>query len=178
MGGCLFVRVCVYRKSKKDSLKLVHLLLRVAQLLQYARQLPLVRGARLGPADGLVQARRPAHKHLDVGLLGFRQNRLEQLLGNVAFTLHPALGRVVEDVEGAEAVRVGVFEVLELGLEEDVGFAEVAEDEGDFGFVRGVLEDGADELVHSVFLTLLSVGCLLLLLVLGGGVRARRKQQK
>ena len=58
---------------------------------------------------------------------------------------------MVEDVEGAEAVRVGVFEVLELGLEEDVGFAEVAEDEGHFCFVGGVFEDGADELVHSVF---------------------------
>ena len=59
---------------------------------------------------------------------------------------------MVEDVEGAEAVGEGVLEVLELGFEEDVGFGEVAEDEGDFGFVGGVLEDGAGELVHSVFL--------------------------
>ena len=58
---------------------------------------------------------------------------------------------MVEDVEGAEAVGEGVFEVLELGFEEYVGFGEVAEDEGDFGFVGGVFEDGAGELVHSVF---------------------------
>ncbi len=59
---------------------------------------------------------------------------------------------MVEDVEGAEAVRVGVFEVLELGFEEDVGFGEVAEDEGDGCFVEGVGEDGAGELVHAVVL--------------------------
>ena len=146
------VVLCVFRDIKNGLfLKLVHLLLRIAQLLQHARQLPLVGGTVLGAADGLVQARRPAHKHLDVFLLRLRQHRLEQLLGDVALALHPALGRVVEDVKGAEAVRVGVFELLELGLEEDVGFAEVAEDEGHFGFVGGVLEDGADELVHSVF---------------------------
>ena len=58
---------------------------------------------------------------------------------------------MVEDVEGAEAVGVSVFEVLELGFEEDVGLGEVAEDEGDFGFIGGVFEDGAGELVHSVF---------------------------
>ena len=57
---------------------------------------------------------------------------------------------MVEDVEGAEAVRVGVLEVLELGLEEDVGLGEVAEDEGDFGLVGRVGEDAAGELVHSV----------------------------
>lgn len=57
---------------------------------------------------------------------------------------------MVEDVEGAEAVRVRVFEVLELVLQEDVGLGEVAEDEGDFCFVGGVFEDGADELVHPV----------------------------
>ncbi len=59
---------------------------------------------------------------------------------------------MVEDVEGAEAVRVGVFEVLELGFEEDVGFGEVAEDEGDGGLVEGVGEDGAGELVHAAVL--------------------------
>ena len=57
---------------------------------------------------------------------------------------------MVEDVEGAEAVREGVFEVLEFALEEDVGFGEVAEDEGHFCFVGGVFEDGAGELVHAV----------------------------
>ena len=66
------------------------------------------------------------------------------------FALLPALGRLVEDVEGAEAVRVGVFEVLEFRLQEDVGFREVAEDEGHSGLVGGIFEDGAGELVHAV----------------------------
>lgn len=142
--------------------ELIDLLLLIPQLLQHARQLPLIRRTRLVPADGLVQARRATHEDLDVlpsfpfpfpfGA-GLRQHRLQQLLGDAAPALRPALGRgVVEDVEGAEAVRVRVFELLELGLEQDVGFGEVAEDEGDFCFVAGVFEDGADELVHSVFL--------------------------
>ena len=66
------------------------------------------------------------------------------------FALLPAFGRLVEDVEGAEAVRVGVFEVLEFGLQENVGFREVAEDEGHLGLVGGIFEDGAGELVHAV----------------------------
>ena len=68
----------------------------------------------------------------------------------MAFALGPAavFGGVVEGVEGAEAVRVGVFETLEFGFEEDVGFGEVAEDEGYFCLVGGVGEDGAGELVH------------------------------
>ena len=66
------------------------------------------------------------------------------------FALQPSVGRAVEDVEGAEAVRVGVFEVLELAFQEDVGFGDVAEDEGHLGLVGRVLEDGARELVHPV----------------------------
>lgn len=148
--------------STRPPSELIDLLLLIPQLLQHARQLPLIRRTRLVPADGLVQARRATHEDLDVlpsfpfpfpfGA-GLRQHRLQQLLGDAAPALRPALGRgVVEDVEGAEAVRVRVFELLELGLEQDVGFGEVAEDEGDFCFVAGVFEDGADELVHSVFL--------------------------
>lgn len=66
------------------------------------------------------------------------------------FPLGPALGGLVEEVEGAEALRVGVFEVFEFAFEEDVVFGDVAEDEGDFCFVLGVFEDGARELVHTV----------------------------
>lgn len=149
--------------------ELIDLLLLIPQLLQHARQLPLIRRTRLVPADGLVQARRATHEDLDVlpsfpfpfpfGA-GLRQHRLQQLLGDAAPALRPALGRgVVEDVEGAEAVRVRVLELLELGLEQDVGFGEVAEDEGDFCFVAGVFEDGADELVHSVFFWLAVFVC-------------------
>ena len=38
------------------------------------------------------------------------------------FPLAPALWGFVQEVEGAETVRVGVFQVLELALEEDVVF--------------------------------------------------------
>lgn len=58
------------------------------------------------------------------------------------------VGGLVDEIEGAEALRVGVFEVFELALEEDVFLGEVAEDEGDAGLVGGVFEDGARELVH------------------------------
>ena len=66
------------------------------------------------------------------------------------FPLGPALGGLVEEIEGAEALRVGVFEVFEFALEEDVVFGDVAEDEGNFCFVGGVFEDRARELVHTV----------------------------
>lgn len=66
------------------------------------------------------------------------------------FPLGPAFGGLVEEVEGAEALRVGVFEVLEFVFEEDVGFGDVAEDERYFCGVGGVFEYGARELVHSV----------------------------
>ena len=66
------------------------------------------------------------------------------------FALGPALGGLVEEVEGPEALRVGVFQVFEFAFQEDVVFGDVAEHEGDFGFVGGIFEDGARELVHTV----------------------------
>lgn len=38
--------------------------------------------------------------------------------------------------------------MMELLLQEDVFLADVSVDEGDLGLVVGVLEDGADQLVH------------------------------
>ena len=135
----------------KPRLEFIDLIGTIPQILQHTRQLALLRRTLLIPANRLIQPGGPAHKDLDTLLLGLRQHRLEQLGRDVSLALRPALGRVIEDVKGAEAVGEGVFEVLELGFEEDVGFGEVAEDEGDFGLVRGVFEDGAGELVHSVF---------------------------
>lgn len=80
--------------------------------------------------------------------LGLGEHCLQELLVDVALSLLPGLGGLVEDVEGAEALRVLIFQLLELVLEQDVGFGHVAEDEGHFGFVGRVLEDGARELVH------------------------------
>lgn len=60
----------------------------------------------------------------------------------------PLLGRVVEDVESAEALGIVVLNGGELVLEENVLLADVAEDERNLGLVIGVVEDGADELVH------------------------------
>ena len=61
----------------------------------------------------------------------------------------PTIGGFVESVESAETLRVCVLEVFEFGLEEDVGLGDVAEHERDFGAVGGVIEDGAEDLVHS-----------------------------
>ena len=68
----------------------------------------------------------------------------------MAFSLGPALGGLIEEVESAETLRVGVFEVFEFAFQEDVFFGDVAEDEGDFCFVVGVFENGARELVHTI----------------------------
>ena len=51
-------------------------------------------------------------------------------------------------MEGAEAARVGVLEVFELLLQEDVLLRQVAVHERDLCLVGRVVEDGADKLVH------------------------------
>jgi len=145
--------ILIYRyvqKRRPHPLKFIHLLPSIPQILQHARQLPLILRALLHPRNRLIQPGRPTHKHLDILLLRLRQHRLQQLLGDMAAALRPAVRGLVEQVEGAEALRVGVFEVFEFALQQDVFFGQVAEDEGDFCFVGGVLEDGARELVHSV----------------------------
>lgn len=130
------------------SLELVHLVLAVSEFLEDARQLALVLGADLGSTNGLVHARRTADEDLDVLLLGFRENGLEQLLGDVALAASPLLGRVVQDIERTEPLRVRVFEFLKLLLQEDVLLRDVPEDQRHLGFVLGVLEDGAHKLVQ------------------------------
>lgn len=129
-------------------LELVHLILLVAEVLESTGQLTLVLGADLVSRDGLHQTGRTTDEKLDVLVLGLRKNSLEEVLGDVSLVANPLLGGVVEDVESAEALGVGVLEVLELLLEEDVLLGNVAKDEGNLGLVVGVVEDGAGELVH------------------------------
>lgn len=130
------------------SLELEDLVLAVAQLLQSTRQIALVRRADLGAADGLVQTRGPANKELDVVFLGLREHSLQQVLGDVALTASPALGRVVQDIEGPEALGIGVLEVLELLLQENVILGDIAKNQSHLSLVLGVLEDLASQLVH------------------------------
>ena len=148
--------------AASTTLKLIDLILRISQLLQNPAQLPLVLGALLHATNGLVQPRGPTDKNLDILDFRFRQDGFQQIGADVALSAHPFLGRFVEHVEGAETLGVGVFEVFELAFEEDVFFGDVAEDEGDFGFVGGVVEDGAAELVHAAS----GISLLLLLLLL------------
>lgn len=124
------------------------MVLLVAELLESTGQLTLVLRADLVSGDGVHETGRTADEKLDVLVLGLRKNSLEKVLGDEATATSPALGRVVEDVEGSEALRVGVLELLELLLEEDVLLADVAKYKSDLGLVLGVVEDGAGELVH------------------------------
>lgn len=146
-----YTSLSLYHTPPFPLLKFIHLILPVPQLLQHPRQLSLIRRTLLRPAHRLIQSRRPTHEDLDVLLLRLRQHRLQQILADVPCPSMPILAGGVDRVEGAEALQVGVFEVFEFVLEEDVGFGQVAEDEGDFCFVGGVFEDGAGELVHSGF---------------------------
>ena len=131
------------------GLKLVDLLLGVTQLGEISGEVALVRGALLVTSNRLVQTGRTAHKDLYVARLGTGENLLEQVLCDETLgTTGPVLRWVVEDVKGAEAVGVLVLKVLELTLEENVLFADVAEDESDLGLVFWVLENGTDKLVH------------------------------
>lgn len=68
----------------------------------------------------------------------------------MTLSAHPFLSRLVEHIESAETLGVSVFEIFEFIFQEDVFFGDVAEDEGDFCFVGGVVEDCAAELVHTV----------------------------
>ena len=138
----------MYQIPSPSRLELIDLVLGVTQLLQDAAQLTLVGGADLSAANGFVQARRATDKDLDVLALGVRDQSLEQVLGDEALSMLPALGRLVERVVGAESLGELVLNLLELFLQQDVLLADIAEDERDFGLVLGVIEDGADELVH------------------------------
>lgn len=120
----------------------------VSELLERTRKLALVLGTDLVARDGLHQTRRPAHKDLDVLLLGLGKHRLEELLADEPAAAGPRLGRLVQDVEGAEALWVRVLELGQLLLEQNVLLGDVSEDEGDLGLVVGVVKDGARELVH------------------------------
>lgn len=131
-----------------NHLELENLLLVVAELLQDTLELTLVLGADLGTGDGLVHGRRTTDEELDVVFLGLGEDSLQQLLGDVALAASPFLGGLVQDVEGLEALGVGVLKLLELLLEEDVLLRDVAEHEGHLRLVLGVLEDMAGKLVH------------------------------
>lgn len=54
---------------------------------------------------------------------------------------------MIENINGFEALRVGVLKVIQLSLKKYVVLGKVAEYECYFGFVFGVLKDSADELV-------------------------------
>ena len=129
-------------------LELEDLVLAVAKLGQDTSQLALVLGADLGATDSLVHAGRSADEELDVLLLGLRQNGLQQILVDVALAASPALGRVVQDVEGLEALGVGVLQILQLLLQKDVVLVDIAKHQSNLSLVLGVLEDLASQLVH------------------------------
>lgn len=129
-------------------LELINLLLAIPQVLQNPRQLPLIRRTLLRPTNRFIQPWRPTNKNLHILLLRLRQDSLQQVLRNKPLPACPALRRLVEEIESAEALGVGVFKIFQFAFQEYVGFGDVAEDEGDVCFVGRVFEDGAGELVH------------------------------
>lgn len=108
----------------------------------------MILGADLGATDGLVQTGRSADEELDVALLGLGENRLQQVLVDVALATGPALGRVVQNVEGLEALGVSVLQIRELLLQENVVLTDVAKHQSNLGLVVGVLENLTSQLVH------------------------------
>lgn len=128
-------------------LELVDLVLVVSKLLEVTGQLSLVPGADLVSANSLVQARRTTDEDLDILLLRLRKDGLQQLLGDVTLTTSPSRWGLVEEVEGLEALRVGVLNLIPLLLQKDVLLSDIAEHQGNLGLVLGVLEDVTGELV-------------------------------
>lgn len=156
------------------SLELVNLVLVVAKLLERASKLTLVLRADLGARDGRHQAGRAADKELNVLLLGLGENSLEKVLGDEARTALPALGSLVEDVKGTEALGVCVLELVKLLLEENILLGDVAKDNGNLGLVVGVVEDAAAQLVHGGDTSAASNEADVAVLVLGPGVLGER----
>jgi hypothetical protein len=112
-------------------------------------QLALILRALLTTRNSLVQSRRPTDKDLDLlAFLRLRQHRLKQILGHKTTTTLPLLWRLIQQIESLEALRVCVLHLFQLLLQQDVFLFYVAEDDGDFGLLVGVGEDGADELEH------------------------------
>lgn len=129
-------------------LKLEDLVLLVTKLLQDTCELTLVLGADLSTRDRLVHSGGTADEELDVLRLRLRKNSLQQFLRDVALTLRPALRGVVKEMEDLESLGIGVLELTELLAEKNVVLVDVAVDERDLGFVLGVGEDLAGQLVH------------------------------
>jgi hypothetical protein len=130
-------------------LEFVNLVLAVPELLQVAVELALVGRALLATTDSLVQAGRAADEDLDfLALLGLGENGLQKLLSNVALAALPCLRGVVQDVESAESLRVCVLQVFPFTLQQNVLLRDVAEDQGDFCLIVGVLENGSCGLPH------------------------------
>lgn len=132
-----------------SHLKLVNLVLPVPQILQVPLKLALILGALLATTDSLVHTRGTANEDLNLlALLWLRQHSLKQLLSNMSLPALPLLRRVIQDVEGAEALGVRVLEVLELALQQDILLGDAAVDKRDLRLVLRVLEDGARRLPH------------------------------
>lgn len=129
-------------------LELEDLVFAIAQLLEVPAQLALVRRALLSARDSLVHARRSTDEDFDVLLLRSGDDRLEQVLGDVAAALLPLLRGLVEHVECAESLRELLLQLFQFLLEEDVLFRDIAENQGHLRLVLGVVEDRAAQLVH------------------------------
>jgi len=147
--ACYLICGGLVSSTSTTGLELEDLVLAVSQVLEGTIKLSLVARADLSARDGLVHCRWSTDEDLDVLLLRLRQYFLQEFLGDISLLeARRVLRRVVEHVEGAEALRVRVLEVVELALEQDVVLGDVAEDERHLGLVVGVVEDGARELVH------------------------------
>jgi hypothetical protein len=129
-------------------LKLVNLILAVAELFEHTLQLALILRTLLHPGDRLVHSRWSTHKHLDILLLRSWNGLFEQFLRDVSLPIRPALGWCVDGVERAESLRVFILQLLELFLQEDVFFGQVGKDQGYLGLVGWVLEDPTGQLEH------------------------------
>lgn len=131
-----------------NTLELEDLVLVVTKILQDTTEFTLVLGADLTAGDSLVHGGRATDEELDVLLLGLGQDSLQQLFADEALATGPLRRGVAQDVEGTEALGVGVLQILKFLLQQDISFAVVAEDQSDLGLVLGVLEDLTGELVH------------------------------
>ena len=98
-----------HNTPERSHLEFIHLLFIVSQLFQQPRQLALFFHTLFRPTDRLVHPRRAADEELKVFVLWLGKDSFQKLLGHMSTSLLPAFWGFVEEIEGFEAVGVGVF---------------------------------------------------------------------
>lgn len=158
--GNLFARSCNINKERAPlpvkcfclGLKLVHLLLGVAQLSENTSQTALGPSKpSFGAGNTGGHSRRSTDENLDVSFVHLMGHHFGQkLLGHVTLLVDTFVLRrgIADGIQMGESARVLLSQSVQLTLQEDIFFAVVCIDKSDLGLVVWVVENGSSQLVN------------------------------